>query len=199
MEPRCRPRPFARPCLPPPVPRASLNAFDPRPPSACPQRTTSAGGPSAAARWTPSKPSRSAPGRHARRATARARGWAGRQGSKPAWLAARPLVPAACRPPEPSTAATAAAVQACAGYPESGVCDANTWRKLLGEDAQPSDILRMRSGESDDDDLAAEVRQGEGCGRPEGLLLLPAAGAGLPGVGGLRRRRRAVFLCARCA
>lgn len=47
--------------------------------------------------------------------------------------------------------------QACSGYPESGVCDGATWRLLLGEDAQPSDLARLKSGESDDDDLAAEV------------------------------------------
>lgn len=47
--------------------------------------------------------------------------------------------------------------QACNGYPESGVCDASTWRLLLGQDAQPSIISQLRSGQSDDEDLGEQV------------------------------------------
>lgn len=47
--------------------------------------------------------------------------------------------------------------QACSGYPESGVCDPATWRSLLGPEGQPSDILSIQSGNSDDDDLAFEA------------------------------------------
>lgn len=48
--------------------------------------------------------------------------------------------------------------QACNGYPESGVCDASTWRLLLGQDAQPALISQLHSGQSDDEDLAQQVR-----------------------------------------
>lgn len=44
--------------------------------------------------------------------------------------------------------------QACQGLAESGVADAVVWQKLLGPGAVPSDIRSMKSGESDDDDLA---------------------------------------------
>ena len=47
--------------------------------------------------------------------------------------------------------------QACNGYPESGVCDASTWRLLLGQDAQPAVISQLRSGQSDDEDLGQQV------------------------------------------
>lgn len=52
------------------------------------------------------------------------------------------------------------AVQACNGYPESGVCDAATWRMLLGDDAHPSEIADLRSGDSADEDLSAQVGEG---------------------------------------
>lgn len=53
------------------------------------------------------------------------------------------------------------AAQACQGYPESGVCDAATWRFLLGQDAEPADLAQLQTGESDDEDLAQQVgRQG---------------------------------------
>lgn len=46
--------------------------------------------------------------------------------------------------------------QACNSYPESGVCDAATWRMLLGQDAHPSEISDLRSGDSADEDLSAQ-------------------------------------------
>jgi peptidoglycan hydrolase-like protein with peptidoglycan-binding domain len=44
--------------------------------------------------------------------------------------------------------------QACQGMPESGVVDMKMWGVLMGGDAVPSDIYKVKSGESDDDDLA---------------------------------------------
>jgi peptidoglycan hydrolase-like protein with peptidoglycan-binding domain len=44
--------------------------------------------------------------------------------------------------------------QACSGLPETGVCDVTTWKRLLGEDAEPSDLASLRSGNSDDEDLS---------------------------------------------
>lgn len=44
--------------------------------------------------------------------------------------------------------------QACSGLPESGVADVPTWKALLGADAVPGDIDSVRSGHSDDEDLA---------------------------------------------
>jgi len=44
--------------------------------------------------------------------------------------------------------------QACQGMPESGVVDIKMWGVLMGGDAVPSDIYKIKSGESDDDDLA---------------------------------------------
>jgi hypothetical protein len=62
--------------------------------------------------------------------------------------------------------------QACNSYPESGVCDAATWKFLLGANAQPSDISKLHSGGSDDEDLADQVSPG--CKGPKG----PGAGIG---------------------
>ena len=42
----------------------------------------------------------------------------------------------------------------------------NTWRLLLGEDAQPADLMQLFVGDSADDDLAAEVTA-----RPPACLL----------------------------
>ena len=56
-------------------------------------------------------------------------------------------------------------LQACNSYPESGVCDAATWKFLLGPSAQPSDISKLHSGGSSDEDLADQVR----CGGAGGL------------------------------
>lgn len=52
-----------------------------------------------------------------------------------------------------TTASALQTFQACAGVPESGVCDAATWRGLLGPAAMPADIDAVRSGGSDDEDL----------------------------------------------
>ncbi|KAI3437857.1 hypothetical protein D9Q98_000303 [Chlorella vulgaris] len=46
--------------------------------------------------------------------------------------------------------------QACSGYPESGVCDGATWRFLLGDDASPSEILNLYTGDSADEDLSEQ-------------------------------------------
>ncbi|KAL4419502.1 hypothetical protein ABPG77_002288 [Micractinium sp. CCAP 211/92] len=54
------------------------------------------------------------------------------------------------------TVAALKTFQACNGYPESGVCDAATWRMLLGDDAHPSEIADLRSGDSADEDLSAQ-------------------------------------------
>ncbi|PSC70776.1 peptidoglycan binding [Micractinium conductrix] len=47
--------------------------------------------------------------------------------------------------------------QACNGYPESGVCDAATWRLLLGDDADPSEIYNLETGDSADEDLGNQT------------------------------------------
>ena len=47
--------------------------------------------------------------------------------------------------------------QACNGLPESGVCDANTWKKLLGEGARPEDVGKVESGRSDDEDMTDDA------------------------------------------
>lgn len=44
--------------------------------------------------------------------------------------------------------------QACQGIPESGICDDRTWKALLGSDSNPEDLFTLRSGLSDDEDLA---------------------------------------------
>ena len=44
--------------------------------------------------------------------------------------------------------------QACSGLPETGVCDVNAWRTLLGPNAKPQDLMHLRSGGSDDEDLS---------------------------------------------
>jgi len=49
--------------------------------------------------------------------------------------------------------------QACSGLPESGVVDPGTWKALLGADAVPAEVDRLRSGASDDEDLA-DVQNG---------------------------------------
>ena len=59
-------------------------------------------------------------------------------------------------------------LQACNSYPESGVCDAATWKVLLGANAQPSDISKLHSGGSDDEDLADQVSWVSGGGGPRG-------------------------------
>lgn len=52
-----------------------------------------------------------------------------------------------------STAAALRFYQACAGLPESGVCDGRTWRALLGDGATPAALLDLRDemGEYEDD------------------------------------------------
>ena len=44
--------------------------------------------------------------------------------------------------------------QACSGLPETGVCDVNTWKMLLGPDAKPEHLRDLRSGDSYDEDLS---------------------------------------------
>lgn len=56
--------------------------------------------------------------------------------------------------------------QACNGLPESGTCTEKTWIAMLGEGAHPSDLDKMETGDSDDEDRAA---QGEHSG---GVWLL---------------------------
>lgn len=53
-----------------------------------------------------------------------------------------------------TTVAAVKTFQACQGLPESGVVDVKMWCVLMGGDAVPSDIYNVKSGESDDDDLA---------------------------------------------
>jgi hypothetical protein len=53
-----------------------------------------------------------------------------------------------------STQAALKTFQACEGLPESGACDERTWVALLGPGASPADLASLRSGNSDDDDLA---------------------------------------------
>lgn len=75
-------------------------------------------------------------------------------------------------------------LQACNSYPESGVCDAATWRFLLGPSATPADLLSLHTGDSADEDLSMQV--GNGLGRFTGL------GCAAPDVNtGCGRRRRA--------
>ena len=57
------------------------------------------------------------------------------------------------------------------------MCDGATWRLLLGQDAQPNDLLQLRSGESDDEDLGDQVGGGAavaGGGRWRQLEAAPA-------------------------
>jgi hypothetical protein len=72
-------------------------------------------------------------------------------------VAASPLLLSFCCP---------SLAQACSGYPESGVCDGATWRFLLGDDASPSEILNLYTGDSADEDLSEQVR-----GQPVSLLM----------------------------
>lgn len=53
----------------------------------------------------------------------------------------------------PTTVSAISTFQACSGLPESGVCDALTWRALLGPDATPEGIDLVFSGDSDDEDM----------------------------------------------
>ena len=46
------------------------------------------------------------------------------------------------------------------------MCDATTWRLLLGEHAQPADLMQLFTGDSADDDLAAEVTACRGTAAP---------------------------------
>ena len=55
-----------------------------------------------------------------------------------------------------STVAAIKTCQACNGLPESGACDETMWQLLLGQNASPSDIDSIRSGNSDDEDLAVD-------------------------------------------
>lgn len=55
-----------------------------------------------------------------------------------------------------STVAAIKTCQACNGLPESGACDETMWQLLLGQNASPSDIDSIQSGNSDDEDLAVD-------------------------------------------
>ena len=78
------------------------------------------------------------------------------------------------QPPTPLCAPPTAG-QACNGYPESGVCDVNTWRLLLGPDATPADLTNLRTGDSG---AGAPWLQGGRCGGVHSLwraAALPCA------------------------
>jgi peptidoglycan hydrolase-like protein with peptidoglycan-binding domain len=53
----------------------------------------------------------------------------------------------------PSTLSAVTTFQACCGLPETGVCDRETWKALMGTTARPQDIENVFSGDSDDEDL----------------------------------------------
>lgn len=48
--------------------------------------------------------------------------------------------------------------QACNELSETGVADAATWKALLGADAQPSDIIHIKSGDITDEDMQGTER-----------------------------------------
>ena len=48
--------------------------------------------------------------------------------------------------------------QACNGMAESGTCDERVWKALIGPDAAPDMIDSIKSGKSDDEDLALDGR-----------------------------------------
>ena len=55
-----------------------------------------------------------------------------------------------------STVTAIKTFQACNGMAESGTCDERVWKALLGKDAHPSMIDGIKSGKSDDEDLATD-------------------------------------------
>ncbi len=46
-------------------------------------------------------------------------------------------------------------MQACKGLPETGVADVGTWKVLMRDGAEPSDILSLQSEDDTDDDMQA--------------------------------------------
>lgn len=57
-----------------------------------------------------------------------------------------------------STMAAIKTFQACNGMAESGTCDERVWKALIGPDAAPDMIDSIKSGKSDDEDLALDGR-----------------------------------------
>ncbi len=46
-------------------------------------------------------------------------------------------------------------MQACKGLPETGVADVGTWKTLMKDGAEPSDVLSLQSEDDTDDDMQA--------------------------------------------